>query len=179
MPAVCAAPDNIPANVFKANSPRGLVLATPGTGVQVSSAAGDAGAGQSLAINFGNFNASYTRQTFGAPRLFTPVGNSVLDVYSYVPGTQIAAASSGCGAVFADIDQSSTTSAQFFDHAGTRLYRPFAPPLAGELSLLGAFTTSGSPAIARVRTTEGNAATGLDDDRTGARGRPLFPAVVV
>ena len=41
MPAVCAAPDNIPANVFKANSPRGLVLATPGSGVQVSSAAGD------------------------------------------------------------------------------------------------------------------------------------------
>lgn len=168
VPAAYAAPNSFPANFFNANSPRGLVLATPGTGFQVSGAVGDAGAGQPAAVNFGNLNAGYTFQTFSAQRLFTPLGSPVFDVYFYVPGTQIPAVVSGFGAVFTDVDQSGTTSAQFFDYAGTSLGVYFAPPLAGGLSFLGAFTTNGNPAIARVRITEGNAAMGANDNGTGS-----------
>src|SRR5437867_3429078 len=54
VPALFAAPNNLPANFFNVNSPRGVVFSTAGTGFQVSGATTDAGVGQPAPANFGN-----------------------------------------------------------------------------------------------------------------------------
>ncbi len=158
-----SAPNSYPPDFFNVMSPRGLFVATPGTGFQVSGAVGG-----TVAINFGNFNAGYAFQPFSAQRMFSSVGNNVFDVYFYVPGTLIPSVVDGFGAVFEDVDLSNTTSAQFFDNAGMSLGTYFVPPLAGGLSFLGAFTTNGKRNIARVRVTNGNAAIGADDNGAGS-----------
>ena len=163
VPAGFSAPNSYPADFFNVTSPRGLVVATPGTGFQVSAAIGAA-----AAINFGNFNAGYTFQPFSAQRMFTSVGSNVFDVFFYVPGTSIPAVVHGFGAIFEDVDLSSTTSAQFFDNAGSSLGMFFVPPLSGGLSFMGGFTTNGKRAIARVRITNGNMAIGAIDNGAGS-----------
>lgn len=163
VPASSSAPNSFPADFFNVNSPRGLVVATPGSGFQLSAAAGAA-----TPINFGNFNAGYTFQPFSAQRMFTSVGSNVFDVIFFVPGTSIPAVVDGFGAVFEDVDQSNVTSAQFFDRAGTSLGTYFVPPLAGGLSFLGAFTNNGKPAIARIRISNGNAVIGASDNGSGS-----------
>jgi hypothetical protein len=67
VPDAFSAPNNLPANFFNVNSPRGVVFSTPGTGFQVSGNAGVA------AIEFDNINATYsaTFRTFSPQRLFT------------------------------------------------------------------------------------------------------------
>src|SRR5438093_2176394 len=77
VPDAFAAPNNLPANFFNFNSPRGVVFGTPGTGFQVS-----ANAGLSTPIKFGNLNANYPNifQTFSPQRLFTALGSNVTDV---------------------------------------------------------------------------------------------------
>lgn len=163
VPDSLSAPNSIPANFFNVTSPRGVVVATPGSGFQVS-----ANAGASAPINFGNFNPGYTFQPFTAQRMFTAVGSNVFDVFFYVPGTSIPAVVDGFGAIFEDVDLSSTTSAQFFDNTGSNLGMFFVPPLSGGLSFIGAFTTNGKRAIARVRITNGNMAIGANDNGTGS-----------
>src|SRR3954470_13932113 len=76
VPDALAAPNNLPANFFNVNSPRGVVFATPGTGFQVS--ASDV-FGQS---DFGNINFTYPADfaAFSPMRLFTPIGSNVTDV---------------------------------------------------------------------------------------------------
>src|SRR5881227_3108569 len=71
VPDALSAPNNLPANFFNVNSPRGVVLSTPGSGFQVS-----ATAASGTPVNFGNIDASYTNtfSTFSAQRLFTPIG---------------------------------------------------------------------------------------------------------
>src|SRR5690349_12253942 len=66
VPDSFSAPNNLPANFFNVNSPRGVVFATPGTGFQVSANAGVA------PVRFDNIDASYssTFQAFSAQRLF-------------------------------------------------------------------------------------------------------------
>ncbi len=64
VPAAFSAPNNLPANFFNVNSPRGVVFSTPGTGFQVSGATTDAGTGQPT-LEFANLNATY-------PTLFDP-----------------------------------------------------------------------------------------------------------
>ncbi len=163
VPANSSAPNSFPADFFNVTSPRGLVVATPGSGFQVSGAVGG-----TVAINFGNFNAGYTFQPFSAQRMFTAVGSNVFDVYFFVPGTSVAAVVDGFGAVFEDVDQSSTTSVQFFDAAGANLGTYFVPSLSGGLSFLGAYTSNGKPKIARVRITNGNALIGASDNGAGS-----------
>ena len=101
VPATLSAPNNLPANFFNVNSPRGAVFSTvgAGTGFQVSGNTADAGAGQPAAANFGNLNASYTAQfqTFSPQRLFTSLGNNVYDVTFFVPGTNTPALVTGFG----------------------------------------------------------------------------------
>ena len=53
VPDALAAPNNLPANFFNVNSPRGVVLSTPGTGFQVSANAGI------TPTEFGNIDLSY------------------------------------------------------------------------------------------------------------------------
>src|SRR5947208_7788043 len=62
VPDSLAAPNNLPANFFNVNSPRGVVFSTPGTGFQVSANLVNP---TSTPIQFGNINPTY-------PDLFEP-----------------------------------------------------------------------------------------------------------
>src|SRR5438094_1025398 len=66
VPDALAAPNNLPVNFFNVNSPRGVILSTPGTGLQVSANAAIA------PIEFDNINPSYSSvfQPFSPQRLF-------------------------------------------------------------------------------------------------------------
>src|SRR5882762_2636391 len=100
VPDALSAPNNLPANFFNVNSPRGVIFGTPGTGFQVSGNAGVA------PVRFDNPNPTYssTFQTFSPQRLFTALGSNILDVNFFVAGTAIPASVSGFGSVFSDVD---------------------------------------------------------------------------
>ena len=152
VPDALAAPNNLPANFFNVNSPRGAVFSTPGSGFQVSA---NAAAGP---VEFGNLNASYPSLfgTFSSQRLFTALGSTITDVIFFVPGSATPATVSGFGAVFTDVDLPQVSSLQFFDQNDALLGVFFVPAIVGNetLSFIGVmFTTE---RIGRVRITSGN-----------------------
>jgi hypothetical protein len=153
VPDSLAAPNNLPANFFNANSPRGVVLATPGTGLQVSANAGVA------PVEFGNIDPGYPSlfATFSAQRLFTALGSTIVDVLFFVPGASTPAFTSGFGAVFTDVDLADITSLQFFGPNNQSLGTFFAPNATGNqtLSFLGVRFDAGEQ-VTRVRITSGN-----------------------
>jgi len=160
VPAASAPPNYLPANFFNVNSPRGVVLSTPGTGFQVSAATSDP-SGQPL--NFGNINPAYSSTfiVFSPQRLFTSIGSNIYDVTFYIPGTTTPATVNGFGSVFTDVDQASTTSLRFFERNNViPIATYYAPVASGGLSFVGAFTNDGLATIARVRVTLGNAILG-------------------
>jgi len=164
VPDAFSAPNPLPANFFNVNSPRGVVFTTAGTGFQVS-----ATAASGTPVEFGNINATYPGlfQTFSPQRLFTALGNNVLDVNFFVPGTTTPALTRGFGSVFTDVDLANVTSLQFFDASNTSLGTFVVPAgtVANEsLSFLG--VDFGSNIVSRVRITSGNAALGPNE--TGA-----------
>jgi len=148
-----SAPNNLPANFFNVNSPRGVVFSTPGTGFQVS-----ANAGGATPVEFGNIDPQYPDffAPFSAQRLFTALGSNITDINFFVPGTTTPAWTSGFGAIFSDVDVSNTTSIQYFDVLGNSLGTFFVPATAGPatFSFLGVQFTSEQ--IGRVRITSGN-----------------------
>lgn len=158
VPDAFSAPNNLPANFFNVNSPRGGVFSTPGTGFQVSANAGVA------PIEFANINPTYASifQTFSPQRLFTALGSSITDVNFFVPGSTTPATTSGFGAVFTDVDNADTTSIQFFDAVGGSLGTFFVPPADNGLSFLGIVFNAGER-VGRVRITSGNIALGPND----------------
>lgn len=158
VPNGVSAPNNLPADFFNVNSPRGVVFSTPGTGFQTSANAGID------AIEFGNLNAGYPAefQVFSAQRLFTPLGSTITDINFFIAGSATAAGTPGFGAVFTDVDLASTTSLEFFGATGLSLGTYFAPAAGGGLSFLGVRFDSGQQ-IGRVRVTTGNAAMGPAD----------------
>ena len=152
VPDALAAPNNLPANFFNSNSPRGVVFSTPGSGFQVSANAAAA------PVEFGNINASYPGLfgTFSAQRLFTALGSTVTDVTFFVPGSATPATVNGFGAVFTDVDLPQVSSLQFFDQNNALLGIFFVPAVVGNetLSFMGVlFTTE---RVGRVRITSGN-----------------------
>jgi hypothetical protein len=154
VPDAFAAPNNLPANFFNANSPRGVVLSTPGTGFQVSA---NAGAGP---VQFANIDPNYPAifEPFSQQRLFTALGSNITDVNFFVPGSNTPALTKGFGVIFSDVDNAGSSSIQFFDGSGNSLGAPFfAPPIAGNetFSFVGVLFTEGAVA-ARVRVTSGN-----------------------
>jgi len=163
VPQAQAAPNNLLANFFNSNSPRGAVFSTAGTGFQVSGATTDAGGGQPAPEDFGNIDPTYNTafDDFSPQRLFTALGSNVLDVNFFVPGTTVPALTRGFGAIFSDVDLPNTTSIELFDLLGASLGK-FAVPAAGAgnatFSFLGISFTD--PVISRVRITNGNAALG-------------------
>lgn len=158
VPDARSAPNNLPANFFNVNSPRGAVFSTPGTGFQVSAAVGNPSA---AAVEFGNLDASYPAlfATFSAQRLFTALGSNITDVHFFIPGSTVAATVSGFGAVFTDVDLPNVSSLEFYSPSNSLLGTYFVPPTVGfdeGLSFVGVRFTSES--IARVRITAGNQA---------------------
>src|SRR5438105_3284805 len=77
-----SAPNNLPANFFNVNSPRGAIFSTPGTGFQVSANTGVA------PIQFDNLNATYsaTFEPFSPQKLFTALGSNIVDVNFFIAG---------------------------------------------------------------------------------------------
>jgi len=156
VPDALSAPNNLPSNFFNSTSPRGVQLATPGTGFQVSANAVN---GSSAPIEFGNIDPRYPAlfTTFSPQRLFTALGSNIVDVNFFIPGSSTAAVTSGFGAVFTDVDVANTTSIEFFNVSNASLGQFFAPNAVGDetLSFLGVRFTEGS-VISRVRITSGN-----------------------
>lgn len=158
VPDAFAAPNNLPANFFNVNSPRGVVFSTPGPGFQVSANAGVA------PIEFDNINPTYSSifQTFSSQRLFTALGSNITDVNFFVPGTSTVATVSGFGSVFTDVDLAATTSLEFFAADGASLGLFNASTANNGLSFLGVFFNAGER-VGRVRITSGNSALGPND----------------
>lgn len=156
VPNALSSPNNLPANFFNSNSPRGAVFSTPGTGFQVSANAGIA------PIEFDNINPGYSAlfQTFSAQRLFTAVGSNVMTVTFFVPGTSEPALVKGFGSVFTNVQLANTTKIDAFDINGNLIGTAFAPSSSavGNLSFVG--LSFDAPVIASVRITTGNAALG-------------------
>ncbi len=154
VPTGFAAPNNLPGNFFNSNSPRGVVLSTPGTGLQVSGNAGVA------PILFDNLNPTYSSifQAFSAQRVFTAIGSNIVQVDFFVPGTNIPAIVSGFGSIFSDVTIGSTTIFSVTLGNGTNGGQ-FAVPTspAGGLSFLGLTDPFG---YSRIVITSGNAALG-------------------
>ena len=185
VPDAFSAPNNLPANFFNVNSPRGVVFSTPGNGFQVSANAGVA------PIQFANIDATYpsTFEPFSAQRLFTALGSNTVDVNFFVPGTTTPALVRGFGSVFSDVDLTDATSITLFGSSNNSLGTFFVPAQTGSetFSFLG--VSFGSPIISRVRIVNGNSAlgTGLADQNGSSRdlvvmdnflyGEPTVPLV--
>src|SRR5947199_6796930 len=73
-----AAPNNLPANFFNSNSPRGVVFFTPGSGFQVSA---DSDNPTNTPIEFENLRpgASKKFRTFSPQRLFSAVDSTTME----------------------------------------------------------------------------------------------------
>jgi hypothetical protein len=164
-PDAFSAPNALPGNFFNVNSPRGLVMTTPGSSLQLSANAVNL---TNTPVRFANLNPTYENQfsVFSPQRLFTPVGSNVTDLSFFIPGTNTPAMVAGFGAVFTDVRIAGATTMEFFTNTGLSLGKfqvPASP--SGGLSFLG-LSFPNNPAIAgiaRVRITTGTAALGPND----------------
>jgi hypothetical protein len=160
VPDQFAAPNDLPADFFNVNSPRGAVFTTPGTSVRVSANATNP---TNTPVRFGDINPTYvdTFKTFSAQKLFSPIGSNVVDMHFFVPGSIAPALTRGFGAVYADVDIAENTAFEYFDANGQSLGVFDTPVSDNGLSFLG--VSFPAPVIARVRIAYGNAALGPDD----------------
>jgi hypothetical protein len=158
-----SAPNDLPGNFFNSNSPRGAVFSTPGTAVQVSA---DSDNPTSTPPRFANINPSYADafKTFSPQRLFSPIGSNIVDLFFFVPGTNIPALTRGFGAVYTDVDVAANTDFEFFGASGNSLGAFSTPVSNNGLSFLGvSFPT---PVVRHVRIRYGNSALGPNDGGT-------------
>lgn len=157
VPDAFSAPNNLPANFFNVNSPRGAVFSTPGAGFQVSADTTPLPPG--TPVEFGNIDPNYPNffGTFSPQRLFTALGSTITDVLFFVPGSTTPATTNGFGSIFTDVDLPNVTRIQYFDATDALLGDFFAPAASGNetLSFLGVLFDAGER-VARVRITSGN-----------------------
>jgi hypothetical protein len=157
VPEMFSAPNLLPNNFFNANSPRGAVFSTPGTGVAVSANA------DGVPVRFGNIDPNYPSlfQVFSPQKLFTPISSNIVDVSFFIPGSSDPAVTRGFGAVFTHVALPNTTSLMFFGPNNESLGTFFVPSVLGDqtFSFLGVdFELS---EVSRVRITNGNVALAL------------------
>jgi hypothetical protein len=165
--ATTAAPAGTPFAGFQ--NIRGALFTTPGTGFLQT----PLDAPELLDIN-----PTYGKIfTFFSPlRIFVPIGDNIVDVLFFVPGTvtpgpPTPATVSGFGAVFTDVDRSDSTKIEYFNRNGRLLFASnvAASPGHQTLSFLGvAFRDR---RIFRVRITNGNTPLGPDDRPFGLIGQ--------
>ena len=157
VPDAFAAPNNLPANFFNANSPRGAVFFTEGTGFQVSA---DSANPTNTPVLFGNLSPVFPLifSTFSPQRLFTALGSNVLETLFFVPGSDTGATVGGFGSVFTDVNRGDSTKIDFFDVNGGLLFSRNllpGPTTRGSLSFLGVGFNAGER-VFLVRITSGN-----------------------
>ena len=148
VPAALTDVDTFPANFFNANSKRGAVYSTPGSGLRVDS------------TNFAAVNAGLAAQFtfFSAKKLFMPVGSNQVDVTFRVVGTATPGLVKGFGAVFVDVDRPGSTTIEYFDSENERIGVVVAPNHGGAQLLSFTGAVFAAPIVARVRITSGDAA---------------------
>ncbi|HYG75974.1 MAG TPA: hypothetical protein VEK08_13300 [Planctomycetota bacterium] len=152
-----ASPSIFPDDFFKTT--RGLVMSavavpgiTGGIGFEVSA---DAVNPTATLPRFGNINPAYTETfaPFTPERLLTIVNSTQMDVTFFVPGGTAQAVVSGFGVVFNDVDESTSTTVEFFDNANLSL--GIVRALPGTFSFAGFISAADRP-IFRVRITAGD-----------------------
>jgi hypothetical protein len=151
-----AAPNLLSANFFNSNSPRGLVLFTPGSGFQVSANLINP---TNTPVRFGNINPVFPVLfiTFSPQRLFTALNSNITENLFFIPGTTQPATVKGFGAVFTDVNTDHSTKIEYFDVAGNLLLSRKVlpgPTHFGGLSFLGVGFDTAS--VFLVRITSGN-----------------------
>jgi hypothetical protein len=121
VPDAFAAPNNLPANFFNANSPRGAVFFTPGSGFQVSA---DSVNPTNTPVRFGNLHPAFPRifSTFSPERLFTALDSNIVETIFFVPGSHTGAEVGGFGSVFTGVNDADSTKIEYFDVAGRLLF---------------------------------------------------------
>lgn len=157
VPDAVAAPNAFPANFFNANSPRGAVFFTPGTGFQVSA---DDSNPTNTPVRFGNIHPVFPElfSTFSPQRLFAALDSTITETLFFVPGTHSAATVDGFGVVFTDVNSDDSTKIEYFDVNGVLLLSQNVlpgPTNRGSLSFLGVGFDAGER-IFLVRITAGN-----------------------
>lgn len=153
-----SAPNAFPGDFFNADvfpRARGIVFSTPGDSFQLS-ATQDSGVG----VEFANIDPSFDElfATFSPERLFSPIGSNVTIADFKVPGVDLAATSTGFGAVFTDVDYDDSTSIELYDVYGDSLgvwYAPAGPTENESLSFIG--VVYDEPIVASVKIVSGNA----------------------
>jgi len=152
VPDAFASPNNLPVNFFNVNSPRGVVFsAAIIADLRVSANSTNP---TSTPIRFGELDPSYPGtflQVFSSQRLFAvihPTANGlddapVLDVFFYIPGTNIPATVSGFGVVFSDADVLNKSGIICYGVDGTQIGIGFAPVANGGLSFVGVSFNAG------------------------------------
>jgi hypothetical protein len=155
-----SAPNAFPPDFFNVNSPRGVVVSTPGTGFQTSA---DNSNPTATPIEFANIDPNYSAifATFSPQRLFTSIGSNAMDVSFFVPGSSTPALTRGFGSVFTDVDFADTTSLSFFDLSNNLLGTYSVPNVGGNevpanetFSFLG--VSYADPIVSRVRIVMGD-----------------------
>ena len=152
VPDAFSAPNLLPANFFNANSPRGVVFFTPGTGFQVSANLVNP---TNTPVRFGNINRVYPAlfSTFSLQRLFTALDSTITENLFFIPGTAQAATVKGFGAVFTDVNANHSTKIEYFDVNGNLLFSRevlTAPDRRGGLSFLGVGFDTASVFLVRI-----------------------------
>ena len=156
-------PNLLPGNFFNANSPRGLLMQTPGVGFLLSADL-DNPAGRP--IEFGGIDPTYPSsfQPFTAERLFVAAGSTITLNSFFVPSSPGSAASVfGFGVVFTDVDILGSTSLEFFNLNGLSLGVFDAPVQNNGFSFLGV-SFDGGELVGSVRITSGNVFLGAGSD---------------
>jgi hypothetical protein len=157
VPDAFSAPNNLPANFFNANSPRGVVFFTPGTGFQVSA---DSDNPTNTPVRFGNIHPVFPQlfSTFSPERLFTALDSNITEILFFVPGSPTGATVDGFGAVFTDVNRDDSTKIEYLDVNGELLFSRNVlpgPTNRGSLSFLGVGFDAGER-VFLVRITSGN-----------------------
>jgi hypothetical protein len=159
VPDIFSAPNNLPPNFFNANSPRGALFFTPGTGFQVSA---DNDNPTATAVRFGNLFPLFPQlfSTFSPQRLFLALDSNITETLFFVPGSTTGATVSGFGAVFTDVNRADSTRIEYFDSGGRLLFSRSVQPgttARGSLSFLGVTFDAGER-VFMVRITSGDRA---------------------
>ncbi len=154
VPAAISSPNDFPGATFKN---RGLLIASPGVKLQVSTKNDEAAQAPTL---FGNLNINFPKLfgTFSPEKLFAPVHSTTTELTFTVPGSDTKATVSGFGAVFTDVDVAKISKLDYFDAKGGWLHTEWVknvPHKNKSLSFVGVSFKDGKK-IAKVRITSGN-----------------------
>jgi hypothetical protein len=149
---------------------RGALFTTPGSGFVQAPVDG-------VALTFSNPEYATIFQAFSPVRLFSPTHSNVTKVQFFVPGGgDIAAVSTGFGAIFSDVDQpdgrprrrgnnDASTYLRFYDASGDLIYSSVVPPSPGDASFSFFGIVFDDPRIAEIKIVAGDVAPGPDDEK--------------